>query len=257
MIDIHSHILTGIDDGAKNLEISKKLIELAKKSGTTDIIATPHTLSASEYEKPNWSVIEELVKEAKQEGINIYTGAELEVNWDIQELIKKDSSEYCLANSRYLLAELPSQTIPNYVDEFFYELQMKGKLIIIAHPERHPILQKDPNILYKWAKKGIFLQCNAGSFVGVFGSRAKHFAEVLLRHNLVHFIGSDAHNLRQRNTDIRIPKEKIIELIGEKKAKELFETNPQYILEDKELFTSEPKVFERKKKSFLKRLFCK
>lgn len=257
MIDIHSHILPGIDDGAKNKEISRKLIELAKKTGTTDIIATPHTLSASSYDKPKWSMIEELVKEAKQEGINIYTGAELEVNWDIQELIKKDSSEYCLANSRYLLAELPSQTMPNYVDEFFYELQMKDKTVIIAHPERHPILQKNPDILYKWVKKGILLQCNAGSFTGFFGSNVKNFAQSLLRHDLVHFIGSDAHNLQKRTTDIRPLREEIIKIIGEKKTKEIFEINPQYILEDKEFNADEPKAFEREKKSFLKRLFSK
>ena len=257
MIDIHSHILPGIDDGSKNEDISKKLLELAKLNGTTDIIATPHTLSASNFDRPTWSTIERLAKEIAQEGINIHTGAELEVNWDIQELIKEDSSEYCLANSHYLLAELPSQTIPNYAEEFFYELQMKGKRVIIAHPERHPLLQKDPSILSKWVKKGIFLQCNAGSFAGVFGPDVKEFAKVLLQHDLVHFIGSDAHNLRKRTTDTSIAKAEIIRIAGEAKTKEIFETNPRYILEDKEFSVVEPKVFKVKKKSFLKRLFCK
>lgn len=257
MIDIHSHVLPGIDDGAKNSAISKKLLEIAKEAGTTDIIATPHTLSASAYEKPKWSIIEKLVKELKEEGINLYPGAELEVNWDISELIKKDSSEYCLANSRYLLAELPSQTIPNYVDDFFYQLQMKDKIVIIAHPERHPILQKHPNILYKWVQKGILLQCNAGSFKGVFGPSAKHFALALLNHDLVHFIGSDAHDLKRRNSNMTASREIISELIGEKKTKAIFEINPEFILKNKEFTICEPKPFEVKKKSFLQRLFGK
>lgn len=257
MIDIHSHVLPGIDDGAKNKEISKRLLELAKESGTTDIIATPHTLSASAYEKPKWSTIETLVKECQQEGLTIHPGAELEVNWDINELIKKDSFEYCLANSNYLLAELPSQMIPNYVDDFFYQLQMKGKIVIIAHPERHPVLQKNPNVLYNWVKKGILLQCNAGSFKGVFGPSSKHFALELLNHDLLHFIGSDAHNLKNRNTNMTRAREIIKDVIGEKKTKALFEINPRFILENKEFNIIEPKPFVVKKKSFFQRLFGK
>ena len=238
-IDIHSHIIPGVDDGSPDLETSLGLLRMAAENGTTDIIATPHVIDVSTT--LTWDAIrhyvEALQKEADDRGIpiKIHPGAETELNWDLLELMQKDHSAFCLAGSRYCLMEMPSLMLPPHLEEMIYELQLLDIVPVLAHPERQMQLMEKPQMLLDLLRKGCAAQSNGGSVTGVFGPRVKHNVKHLLQQNVIAFMGSDAHNLRHRNTDLKGAREKIIEHYGEGQATELFETRPQYILENKPL----------------------
>ena len=268
MLDIHSHILWGLDDGAQDIETSLELARMAAENGTTSIFGTPHVLASSQH--ITWKIITDktaqLNEEIKKQGINltVYPGAELEMNWDMLDLIKDDRADYCLAGSEYILVELPFQTIPLYADDFIFQMQLRGKQPIIAHPARHEKLMHHPEILLKWLDKGVLLQCNSGSFTGYFGKHVQANAQRLLANNMLHFIGSDAHKMEGRNTDLTGVEKEIQKLAGKEKAEELLEINPQKVLHNQviiptvpeEVQTNIPKAnFGHNKRSFWQILF--
>lgn len=238
-IDIHSHIIPGVDDGSRDLETSLALLRMATESGTTDIIATPHVIDVSTT--LTWDAIqryvENLQKEANKENIkiNIYPGAETELNWDLLELIREDHSRFCLAGSRYLLMEMPSLMLPPHLEEIIYELQVMDIVPVLAHPERQMQLMEQPQKLLDLLQKGCAAQSNGGSVTGVFGPRVQHNVEQLLDQKVIAFMGSDAHNLRHRNTNLKEARETITTRWGVETATELFETLPQHILQNKAL----------------------
>lgn len=261
MIDIHSHVLPALDDGAKDQTTTGKMLKLAEQVGTTHIIATPHVLSTTD--RPTWQTITEAVETqrtrlcAAGQTIEIYPGAEMELNWDMLALIQIDRADYCLAGSRYILLELPSQTIPTYVDEFFYEMQLRKKKIIIAHAERHYKLMEQWERLEKWLQKGIVLQCNTGSFTGVFGPEAELAAKRLLKQDWISFLGSDAHTMGQRNPDTRKALAVIEQLAGTDTYQRLTITNPQAILKNRELSARTIPPLRKKKKNWIGHLLEK
>ena len=238
-IDIHSHIIPGVDDGSRDMETSIELLRMAAENGTTDIIATPHVIDVSTT--LTWDAIrryvEELQKEADKENIkiNIYPGAETELNWDLLELIREDHSRFCLAGSRYLLMEMPSLMLPPHLEEIVYELQVMDIVPVLAHPERQMQLMENPEKLLDLLQKGCAAQSNGGSVTGVFGPRVKHNVEQLLEQKVIAFMGSDAHNLRHRNTELKGARETITARWGAETATALFETLPQHILQNKAL----------------------
>ncbi|MBQ9283826.1 MAG: hypothetical protein IJ216_02110 [Acidaminococcaceae bacterium] len=269
-IDIHSHIIPGVDDGSQDMKTSIALLRMAAENGTTDIIATPHVIDVSTT--LTWDIIrrkvEELQKEADKNGIpiRIYPGAETELNWDLLELIRKDHSAFCLAGSRYCLMEMPSLMLPPNLEEMIYELQLMDIVPVLAHPERQMQLMEKPEKLLELLKRGCVAQSNGGSLTGVFGPKPHAKVHMLINNNMVAFMGSDAHNLRHRNTDLSGAREKIVLHWGEETATELFETRPKCILENKALPDAlylnrlpqtivKPKQETPKKKGFFAKLF--
>ncbi len=238
-IDIHSHIIPGVDDGSRDMETSLAMLQMAAENGTTDIIATPHVIDVSTT--LTWDSIRRKVEELQKEAdarnipITIYPGAETELNWDLLELIRKDRSAFCLAGSRYLLMEMPSLMLPPHLDDIIYELQVMDIVPVLAHPERQMQLMEKPETLLALLQKGCLAQCNGHSLTGVFGPMAHKKAKLLFQNNMVAFMGSDAHNLRHRNTNMQEARETIIQHWGETVAEEVFVTRPNYILENKAL----------------------
>lgn len=269
-IDIHSHIIPGVDDGSPDLETSLGLLRMAAENGTTDIIATPHVIDVSTT--LTWDAIRRHVKVLQKEAdargipIKIYPGAETELNWDLLELIRQDHSAFCLAGSRYLLMEMPSLLLPPHLDEIIYELQLMDIVPVLAHPERQLQLMEQPQKLLDLLHRGCVAQSNGGSLTGVFGPKVQENVHRLLNCNMIAFVGSDAHNLRYRNTDLKGAGEKLEQHWGAETAKELLETRPLHILQNNPLppelyadrlprtFTEEDKE-KPKKKSFFAKLF--
>ncbi len=240
-IDIHSHIIPGVDDGSRDMETSIALLKMAAESGTTDIIATPHVIDVSTT--LTWDAIrrhvEALQKAADEQGIpiRIYPGAETELNWDLLELMRKDHSAFCLAGSRYCLMEMPSLMLPPHLDDIIYELQLMDIVPVLAHPERQMQLMEKPEKLLELLEKGCAAQSNGGSVTGVFGPKVQHNVEQLLEQKVIAFMGSDAHNLRYRNTNLKEARDAMTARWGEESVTELFETKPQCILLNKPLPT--------------------
>ena len=236
-VDVHSHIIPGVDDGSPNIDTSIELLRMAAACGTTDIIATPHVIDVSTT--LTWDAIrrhvEALQKIADEQEIpiRIYPGAETELNWDLLELIRQDHSAFCLAGSRYCLMEMPSLMLPPHLEEMIYELQLLDIVPVLAHPERQMQLMEKPEKLLELLKRGCMAQCNGGSLTGVFGPKAHEKVHMLLNNRMVAFMGSDAHNLKHRNTDLTGARENLVKHWGETTLKEIVETRPRYILENK------------------------
>lgn len=265
MYDIHSHIIYGIDDGAQDKETSRQLLAMAASTGTKHIVATPHVIEA--YQHPIWSSIlektQELQSMAKEQEIDltIYPGSEVMLSLDILSVYDEAPHAFCLNNSRYALIELPMLEVPKYTEDCLFQLQLKGLTPVLAHPERYVQLFEQPGNLERlleWCQKGVLLQANAGSLLGKFGQRAQKNLELLLHNKLISFIGSDAHRIDRRNTDIASERLRLVELCGQSYADAICLHNPKAILENEVLQVNVPKKLEQKpkpKKSFWSKIF--
>ena len=266
MIDLHSHIIPAVDDGCKNEAMSLAMLRKAAASGTKAIFATSHVLSAGEH--PSWETlkagVEKLRTVCKDNDIDldIYSGTEVFMDWELLDELAVNGS-YCLNGERfgqqavtYILVELPMHFIPQYADDFWYELRLKGVVPILAHPERYPELMANTEKLLAWRREGLLLQCNAGSFAGRFGEAAEKAAKLLLKNHLVDFIGSDAHRDVGRDTDMREGASVIREVAGEEELKRISEENPRKVIQGEAIEIVKPKqLIKEKKKGFWGRLF--
>jgi len=248
LIDMHCHILPGIDDGAKDLATALEMLRIAEANGTAAIVATPHVIEGKWL--PSWEEITksccDLQAAAHENGLEVtlYPGAEVAVNLDILELLKKPG-QYCINGGCYILVELPAAEIPNYTEDFFFTLQARGITPVLAHPERHPRIIKKPEILLDWIKKGILVQLNAPSLMGGMGEAVMHSAECLLNSNMVHVIGSDAHSTRTRNPNLSQASGKITVMAGDATYRELFCDNTKAIITSSEFTPREPAFSHR------------
>ncbi|WP_332628474.1 tyrosine-protein phosphatase [Halalkalibacter flavus] len=202
MIDIHCHILPGVDDGPKTVEESLKLARLAESEGITKIIATPHHQHPS-FENSGFSVIrevEQLNHKLKEANINIdvIPSQEVRLHGAMIRYLELGDVLPMTPGSSYILIEFPSNSIPHYTSRLFYDLKLQGYTPIIAHPERNKVLVEDPVMLFDFVKNGVLTQITAGSLTGHFGKKAMKFTEQLLESNLTHFLASDAHNCYER-----------------------------------------------------------
>ena len=239
-IDIHSHILYGIDDGSKSIEESINIIKEHIKMGFTDIVVTPHYIENSKYETNNIdkeNILKTLKQELKKQNINInlYLGNEVFVNNNLEELLKKKEIS-TINNSKYLLIEFPMNEKPKDINNIIYELKIKGIIPIIAHPERYDYVEKNPNLVLEWIEEGALLQSNYGSIIGVYGSGPQKTIKKLLKKDLIEFLATDIHypnNKIYLNMD-KIRK-KLKKLITEERFIELTNTNPKKIIENKEI----------------------
>ncbi|PZE20483.1 tyrosine-protein phosphatase [Paenibacillus xerothermodurans] len=197
MIDIHCHILPGLDDGAQTLEDALAMAEAAVEQGIHTIIATPHHATRS-YDNEADTVrdaIQQLNTSLYLHNIplNIVPGHEIRVHAKL--LDELDSHKLLTLNeSRYIMLELPRDHIPAGINETLYELRLRRLVPVIAHPERHTELLSEPARLPELAEQGVLFQLTAGSVLGHFGKAVQKFSLSLCREGLIHFIGSDAHN---------------------------------------------------------------
>ena len=190
MIDIHSHIISGIDDGSKNTEMTIKMLEMAEESGTTDIVATPHFMRGR-FEVTYKEVIDEvenLKKLAKENSINIniYSGQEVYYSRNILEYYNQRMIG-TINNTRYMLIEFPMLefNIEEAINTL-YELQIRGIVPIIAHPERYKQFIKNPSQINLLIKEGMLFQVNAGSINGDFGRDVKKTSKILFIYIYIH-----------------------------------------------------------------------
>ncbi|UFT98857.1 tyrosine protein phosphatase [Radiobacillus kanasensis] len=202
MIDIHCHILPGLDDGAKHTADSVQMAKEAVLHGIHTIIATPHHQNGKYTNTKNNILIEvnRLNKRLEEEDIplTVLSGQESRISGDMVEGIKNGQLLCLNETSCYIFLELPSNHVPRYTQQLLFDLQLEGYKPIIVHPERNKELIENPNILYELVKKGTLTQITAASIVGKFGKKIQRFSQDLIEHNLTHFLASDAHNTTSR-----------------------------------------------------------
>lgn len=255
MIDIHNHILFGIDDGSSNLEESIKLIEKAISNGYTDLILTPHYRAVQNYVCDNqekyerFTLLQEEVKKRNLK-INLFLGNEITIDDDFFYYLNTEQILF-LNDGRYALIELPFSQKYQDLDKAVDKILDCGCIPIIAHPERYDYYQ-DLSDFQKLLKKGVLFQGNIGSLYGKYGQRAKETLEEMLRKSMIHFMASDIHKESQTSYDrAKDAFEKVIELTRSKKiAQDLFKNNAIKVLKDIRI---EPYTIYKKK--FKLRLF--
>ena len=201
MIDLHSHILFGVDDGAQTIEDSVAMAQAAVDEGITVIYATPHHLT-TRYENERDVVlpkVDELNAEFDRLGIDLVVkpGQELRIQGDLLEGLQEGTS-IPLGNTNYMLVEFPSNHVPRYTERVLFDIQSAGYKPIIVHPERNSDLIQNPDKLLELVQNGVLTQVTAASVAGHFGKKIKQFSMQLIESNLTHFVASDAHNTTTR-----------------------------------------------------------
>ncbi|WP_432363797.1 tyrosine-protein phosphatase [Sporosarcina sp. UB5] len=249
MIDMHTHLLFGVDDGPETIEETLALINKAQEEGITDMIATSHAFHP-QYDVHHSEVMSQttLLKDVMKEAgldVNIHPGQEIRLTEDIID--KLDNNELLtLANSNYLLLELPSHTIPAYTVNVIQALLERDITPIIAHPERNRAIAEKPERLERLVRHGATSQITAGSVSGHFGKNRQKLALQLIEANLVHTYGSDVHNLKTRPFHFN----KGLDLLEKKKFysnADLLLANNERILQNEPLFLLEPEWVKPKK----------
>lgn len=240
MIDIHSHILYGIDDGSTDIEESIEIIKKLKQIGFHKIIATPHYIDNTEYvtgNKKKKEILNKLKKglEISQIEIDLYLGNEIYLSEDILGKIatKKIST---MNDSNYLLIELPLSEKVGHALDMLTNIQCKGYHIILAHPERYRIFQENPDKLNEYIEAGILLQGNIASLDGRYGQKAKKLCKKLVKKKSYFAMASDVHRSQSKFFDnFEKLKKKIIKWTDENYFRQIFVENPEKILNNENI----------------------
>ena len=237
MIDIHTHIIPNIDDGSRSVEETFKLINEAEEAGFTDIILTPHYIT-NYYETPGaevkfWTESLQKIVDEKNLGVKLHSGMEIYISEELSELVKNETV-ITLANSKYILIELPMNTTMKNVDEILFIMRNMGYNVIIAHPERYNCIQENIEYAIQLVEEGCMLQSNYGSIVDIYGKEAKKTLKKLLKMNLVSFLGTDTH--KEGTIYPIMPQiiKKLRKVISEEKLYEITTENPRKILENQD-----------------------
>lgn len=238
MIDLHCHILPGVDDGAASEEESCIMAQMAVDSGVTLAVATPHCDPRCGFDnfltdslKERFYRLEDTLKEM---GIplSIQTGMEVFVTPETPRHLR-EGRLLPLGRSHYLLTEFAFDGSAAFAQRMLEELQDQGVRPVVAHPERYRFIQQDPERLFRWLDQGFVLQLNKGSFFGRFGRAAARTAHWCLQEGCIHLIGSDAHSPYQRTPRLSEIHEYISEQVSQETADLLLEENPRRILRDR------------------------
>jgi len=234
MIDSHSHILPGLDDGAKTLADALAIVRQLSESGFQTLIATPHVLEGTEVLSPSdiLAVTDQVRRLVAEAGIpiDILPGAENYIFPEMAQWVRAGKLLTLGNAGKYLLVELPMLEIPRYTDQVFFELQVLGVTPVLAHPERNRGIAKNPERLVEWARRGILLQLDLRSLSGKYGPQAQELAERLLYSDLIHLVGSDAHRVARQPLAYREDLQRVQEIVGEERFRELTLVNPEAVI---------------------------
>lgn len=239
MIDIHCHILYGMDDGADSLATAIAMGRDAWESGVRAVVATPHC--AKPGERPNFysqDMLERLsrLQQAlyrEEIGLKLYPGMEIFVTKDFREQLR-GGNFITLANSRFLLVEFFFDESPVFIEESLELIRSYGLVPVLAHPERYYCVEWDPELAGAWADKGCVLQLNRGSIQGKLGAAAMTAAWKLLENGRAHIVASDAHGANVRRAELKSAMLELGDRLSWAYAARLLVENPRCILENRQ-----------------------
>lgn len=250
MIDLHCHILPGIDDGAQTMEDSLEMARQAVSEGIYTIVATPHHQNGKYINEKNEILqrVAALNEQLLQENIplTILPGQESRIYGEMIEDYRNGKILTLNSTNKYVFVEFPSSQVPRFTERLLYDVQSEGLTPIIVHPERNSRLIEDPDILYNLVNKGAMTQVTASSLTGRFGKKIKKFSMDLIDANLTHMIASDAHNISGRNFHMQEASELISAEYGMDMLY-LFQENAQAIVNGSACFKDTPEKVKKKK----------
>ena len=249
MIDIHSHILPGVDDGSQNDEQSVLMLKKAIDDGIHTIVATPHYHPKFLNKKSIVLTKVEKLKRLARENqlmINILPGQEIRIYGELLEDYEAGKLLTIAANSTYILLEFPFRHVPHYTEKLLYDIEIHGLIPVIAHPERNREFLANPDKLFNFVAKGALTQLTTSSLLGYFGKEVQKLSHQLIEANLVHTIATDAHNITDRSFNMSQAYDEIIKKYGVSYAS-YFTENARLIIEGKPIYGEQPQPVEKKK----------
>ena len=261
MIDIHHHLIFGLDDGAPDIETSLAMVALAQADGITHIVCTPHANGYHAYLPEENAARLAQIQERSGSAITFAIGCDFHLSYENIEDAMRHRARYTINQKNYLLVEFPDFGIPQSISQTFYEMMIAGITPILTHPERNQTLAAQPQRMAEWLRIGCLVQVTAGSLTGKFGKTAQRVAEQLLRDRWVHFLATDAHNTTSRPPQMRDAYNWVKRAHGEECAERLCVTNPRAAFYG-EALPQQPEpvgIFEEEapRRSLLSRLFSR
>jgi protein-tyrosine phosphatase len=238
MIDIHHHLLWGMDDGASSLETSMAMAKMAADDGITHIVCSPHSNGQYFYDPP---IIDARIAELQglldrdAVGVKLGRGCDFHMSYENIQEAKLDPKKFSINGLGYLLVEVPDYGLPRGLTEIFYQLQLTGLTPILTHPERNPTLQNDQDRIAEWLQRGVLVQVTAASVLGRMGKHAERMAHELLENRWVNFLATDAHNTTSRAPKMREAFELVAKKYGPDYAHLLCVSNPLAVFSGKPL----------------------
>lgn len=249
MIDIHSHILPGIDDGAQTPEDSLAMAEAALANGIRTIVATPHHKNGAfdNYKTDIEAHVTHLndLFVAHELPLTVLPGQEVRVYGEVLEDLT-DNEILPVNYSKYILIEFPSSSVPHYAERLFYNMQVEGYTPVIVHPERNRELMRNHEKMFEFVRRGALTQITAGSVIGKFGKDVQTFTHQLIVANLTHLVASDAHNTTTRGFCLQEAYAEINKTYGID-THYMFMENAHLLIDNMNLNRFEPSMIKKKK----------
>lgn len=253
VVDLHCHILPGIDDGSKDWETSLKLARDAVDDGITHALCTPHTLNGRflNHKADVIKLTEEFQEKIDQAGIplTVFPGHEVRLSGGLLEALDNEDILFCDEDGQYMLLELPSNEVPHYTKNMVFQLQQRGITPIIVHPERNNEILEEPTKLQKFLEMGVLVQITASSYTGIFGKKIEDCSREFIKAGQCAFFASDAHDLPKREYQMHAAMDKLAKEFGEDKRQE-------YLSNAQKVINGEPvhldwQPLKKKRKKFL------
>jgi len=235
MIDIHCHILPGLDDGSPSLESSVAMARLAAGAGTTDIVASPHADFQYAFDPAMVEARIAELREAAGEIVRIHYGCDFHVHYENVQDALASPAKYAINHKNYLLVELSELLNVKTAGDILDRLCGAGLVPVITHPERNGVLRNQAARLERWVLDGCCLQVTAQSLLGRFGRKARASSQELLKHGLVQFVASDGHDCKHRPPSLDEAYGWVRDEHGDAVAQRLFTLNPAAALEGQPL----------------------
>jgi protein-tyrosine phosphatase len=260
MIDIHNHVLHGLDDGSKDFETSVAMARAAIDNGITHLVCTPHANDRYPFDpEANAQKMAALAACVGGE-LTLGLGSDFHLSFDMIEDQFRNPAKYTINGKQYLLVEFSEHFVPNQMSDLFFRMSGNRVVPIITHPERNSLLSVHPEQLEPWLRSGYLIQITAGSILGRFGKRAEANCKAMLEKDWVQVIASDAHNLTSRSFLLREAHAKVAKLYGVETADRLCIHNPRAVFYGEALPPQpEPQGISGNAapKGFLRRLFSR
>lgn len=254
MVDLHCHLLPGVDDGSKSMEISLRLAREATENGVTHALLTPHHMNGH-YVNHKQDVIRrttEFQEQLKKHDIPliVFPGQEVRINGHLLDALDKDDILFADTGNRYLMLEFPDDDVPHYTNQMIFDLQQRGITPVIVHPERNTKIMAEPNLIYQLLEKGCLSQITASSYVGTFGKRVEHFSYQLIEAGQGYVFSSDAHSLPGRKYEMCQAFKKLKYEFGQNVVDQ-YQKNARSIINGENVPINEIRKLKKKRKFWL------